>query len=165
MGRILWLKWLTNSTGVKTCNCNRLPQLIRALGIPPGAVTVTLKNSWRSLAYGNLQTFLTRECKFCKYLSLASQKTQSQSLRFQIANSKSQLSPQVPRKNRRKIAEWNRKSLRFEIASSKSQCLSVKQQSWRCPNFQKYKIAAIFGGRDFKSQRFRGVEIAAFLGC
>ena len=32
-------------------------------------------------------------------------KSQSQSLCFQIANSKSQLSPQVPQKNRRKIAE------------------------------------------------------------
>ena len=88
------------------------------------------------------------------------------SLRFQIANSESQLSPQILHKIAEKIAEWNRKSLRFEIANSKSQCFFLwnSKDKSKVPKFSEIRNRCDFWGRDFKSQRFCIFDIAAFSG-
>ena len=94
--------------------------------------------------------------------------SQSQSLRFQIANSKSQLSPQVPQKNRTTIAAFRSiansksqlspqvpqkncstiaafRSRKFQIAVFFFACETVRT-SRRCPTFQKPKSMRFFGG-------------------
>ena len=91
---------------------------------------------------------------------LASQKIASANgCVFNLQNCKSQLLPQVPQENRRKIAEWNRKLLRLEIANSKSQYVLPLNRS---PNFRSIN-SPIFGcaissrsvSAFSKSQRFR----------
>ena len=76
----------------------------------------------------------------CEHLSLASQKSQSQPLRFQIANSKSQLSKQAPQKKTQKNRGMKSRSkllpaifcgfLRFSavFCSSKPITLQIRDQ-------------------------------------
>ena len=96
---------------------------------------------------------------------------------FQIAELKSQVSPQVPQKNRgmksQIAAFWNCK---FKIATFfvfekghwwRQICLPVsgkKKIQFQVPKSSVKKIAAVLFVCDCKSQRFRDFEIAAFSG-